>query len=284
MSSNLLKSGWVTIRQEETRVIDSNSLIQKKIRNGLSIQNRKTGGEEASCGDGFLSGLNAETIEYSEDSQEEAVLKSPSEEEKEALFREIQQAREELASVKAEADSMIENAKAEITIMQTKAYEEAKNQGYQEGCRQGMAEADALKNEYAASQKQLEADYQRELEELEPKLIDALTGIYEHVFQVDLSDYKELVTGLLIRTMQKMDDVRIFMVHISREDYHKVINGRERILAETGTGSAKVEFIEDMTLSQSQCFIETENGIYDCSLGTELKELERKLKLLSYEK
>lgn len=283
MSSNLLKSGWVTIRQEDARVIDSNSLIQKKIRNGLSIQNRKTG-EEVSGGDGFLSGLNAETIEYSEDSQDEAVLKSPSEEEKEALIREIQQAREELASVKAEADSMIENAKAEITIMQTKAYEEAKNQGYQEGCRQGTAEADALKNEYAASQKQLEADYQRELEELEPKLIDALTGIYEHIFQVDLSDYKELVTGLLIRTMQKMDDVRIFMVHISREDYHTVINSRERILAETGTGSAKVEFIEDMTLSQSQCFIETENGIYDCSLGTELKELERKLKLLSYEK
>lgn len=284
MSSNLLKSGWVTIRQEDARVIDSNSLIQKKIRNGLSIQNRKTGGEEVSGGDGFLSGLNAETIEYSEDSQDEAVLKSPSEEEKEALIREIQQAREELAAVKAEADSMIENAKAEITIMQTKAYEEAKNQGYQEGCRQGMAEADALKNEYAASQKQLEADYQRELEELEPKLIDVLTGIYEHIFQVDLSDYKELVTGLLIRTMQKMDDVRIFMVHISREDYHTVINSRERILAETGTGSAKVEFIEDMTLSQSQCFIETENGIYDCSLGTELKELERKLKLLSYEK
>lgn len=284
MSSNLLKSGWVTIRQEDARVIDSNSLIQKKIRNGLSIQNRKTGGEEVSGGDGFLSGLNAETIEYSEDSQDEAVLKSPSEEEKEALIREIQQAREELAAVKAEADSMIENAKAEITIMQTKAYEEAKNQGYQEGCRQGTAEADALKNEYAASQKRLEADYQRELEELEPKLIDALTGIYEHIFQVDLSDYKELVTGLLIRTMQKMDDVRIFMVHISREDYHKVINSRERILAETGTGSAKVEFIEDMTLSQSQCFIETENGIYDCSLGTELKELERKLKLLSYEK
>lgn len=284
MSSNLLKSGWVTIRQEDARVIDSNSLIQKKIRNGLSIQNRKTGGEEVSGGDGFLSGLNAETIEYSEDSQDEAVLKSHSEEEKEALIREIQQAREELAAVKAEADSMIENAKAEITIMQTKAYEEAKNQGYQEGCRQGTAEADALKNEYAASQKQLEADYQRELEELEPKLIDALTGIYEHIFQVDLSDYKELVTGLLIRTMQKMDDVRIFMVHISREDYHTVINSRERILAETGTGSAKVEFIEDMTLSQSQCFIETENGIYDCSLGTELKELERKLKLLSYEK
>ena len=29
--------------------------------------------------------------------------------------------------------------------------------------------------------------------------------------------------------------------------------------------------------------IETENGVYDCSLDTELSELTRKLKLLSYE-
>lgn len=55
------------------------------------------------------------------------------------------------------------------------------------------------------------------------------------------------------------------------------------MISETGTGSAHVEIIEDMTLSQAECFIETENGIYDCSLDTQLRELERKLKLLSYE-
>ena len=45
-----------------------------------------------------------------------------------------------------------------------------------------------------------------------------------------------------------------------------------------------MELVEDMTLSRSQCFIETENGIYDCSLDTQLSELKRKLKLLSYER
>jgi len=45
-----------------------------------------------------------------------------------------------------------------------------------------------------------------------------------------------------------------------------------------------LEIAEDMTLSPTQCYIETDNGIYDCSLDTELAELSRKLKLLSYEK
>ena len=39
-----------------------------------------------------------------------------------------------------------------------------------------------------------------------------------------------------------------------------------------------------MTLSESQCMIETEAGVYDCSLETELKELCKKLRILSYKK
>ena len=45
-----------------------------------------------------------------------------------------------------------------------------------------------------------------------------------------------------------------------------------------------VEVVEDATLGKNDCLIETENGIFDCGLGTQLAELRQKLKLLSYEK
>ena len=45
-----------------------------------------------------------------------------------------------------------------------------------------------------------------------------------------------------------------------------------------------VEVIEDISLSKNQCFIETDGGIFDCGLDTELTELSNKLKVLSYEK
>lgn len=48
--------------------------------------------------------------------------------------------------------------------------------------------------------------------------------------------------------------------------------------------NSTVEIIEDFTLSKNECMIETEGGIFDCGLGTELRELSAKLKLLSYEK
>ena len=81
----------------------------------------------------------------------------------------------------------------------------------------------------------------------------------------------------------RIEDSRNFLVHVSKEDYEGVIASREYIRSEAGAG-VTVEIVEDVTLSRSQCFIETENGIYDCSLDTQLSELGRKLRLLSYEK
>ena len=43
-----------------------------------------------------------------------------------------------------------------------------------------------------------------------------------------------------------------------------------------------VDFVQDATLAPASCLIETENGVFDCSLETELKELKRKLMLLAY--
>lgn len=41
--------------------------------------------------------------------------------------------------------------------------------------------------------------------------------------------------------------------------------------------------MKDITLGKGECLIETEGGIFDCGLGTQLSELRQKLKLLSYE-
>ena len=37
-------------------------------------------------------------------------------------------------------------------------------------------------------------------------------------------------------------------------------------------------------LKENECVIETNAGVFDCSLGVELEELSRKLRLLSFER
>lgn len=283
LSSNLFKSNWVVVQKEDTRIIDNNELVEKRLKEAF-LKKPAPASEEAGDESDFLSGLGAQRLEEGENFEgSENVLKAVSAQEREALAKEVEEAKAQLEDIRAQSEQLISDAQSEIEAMKKEAYAQAKEEGYQAGYEKGMKEANVLKKECAEKEKQLEVQYQQKIEALEPAFIDALTGIYEHIFKVELNQYKKLTTNLLIRTMQKIEDVRNFMVHVSREDYQRVISDRERLISETGTGSANVEIIEDMTLSRAECFIETENGIYDCGLDTQMSELERKLKLLSYE-
>ena len=281
MSRNFFKAGWFVVN-ESTRVIDSNTLMEQRLKKAAESR----GYEEKQQGeaiDGFRAGLDADAVDtlLTPDGGVE-ILKETAMREQEALEKELEAARAELEKVRAEADQMIQSANVQIEQMRMDALEEAKNQGYQEGYDQGMAQAQVLKDDYLSKMEELNRDYRHKVEELEPMFVSNLTEIYEHVFKVDLSAYKQLVSNLLIDAMLKTDSAKNYIVHVSKQDYVMVCEERERIQEETGTLADHLEIVSDMTLSTSQCMIETESGIYDCSLGTELEELKRKLKLFSY--
>lgn len=283
MSSNLFKAGWVTVNREETRVIDNNKLLEEKM--SASLRAASLPEEMMYDEDGFCGGLAAQELAVDalfDPDGAGTVIKAPSEDEREALYAEIEAAKAELVELQQQADAMMTQAKSEIGAMQMKAYEEAKNQGYQEGERLGKAEFESAKADYINKKNELEAYYRQKVEELEPEFIDTLTGIYEHIFKVDLSRYRDLIISLFETSIQKIEGSGSLLLHVSKADYESVLAGKERL--KTQAGSMGLEIVEDMMLAETQCYIETDNGIYDCSLDTELSELSRKLKLLSYEK
>lgn len=284
MYSNLYKSYWVNVCNDETRVIDNNGLVEKKLKGAvLRAASVLQADRQVVEFDDFSDGLSAESLDALLTSTDDGmVLKSVLTEEQESLQREIETAKEELAILKNQADRMIEDAKSQIGAMQIKAYEEAKNQGYEEGKRIGLEEAKAAKAECDRLKKHLQEEYQQKVQQLEPAFMETITGIYEHIFKVDLSDYQEFASNLLLNTMQEIDSARNCIVHVSKEDYQTVIEQKDRLRAQAG-GSTLMEIVEDMTLPKAQCYIETENGIFDCSLDTQLRELGKKLRLLSYE-
>lgn len=285
MSNNLYKANWVMVG-DDARVIDVEELSRRKLEEAmLERQKRAAYAEENQWTDedGFAEGLAAENVDalFDEDG-EGAVLKSAVLAEQEKVNAQLEEAKAELERVREQSEQMLAKAQDEIEGLKQQALQEAQEQGYQEGYQNGMREAEALKDECRQKEKQLEEAFQQKIEELEPMFIETLTGIYEHIFKVDLSAYQSLIENLLIDALQKTDSARNYIIHVSKEDYPEICKQKERIQEEAGASAAGFEFISDMTLFPSQCMIETENGIFDCSLGTELEELSRKLKLLSY--
>lgn len=296
--SNLLKGYFVQVDDAE-REIDSNDLVEAKVQEEVQRLTRlqllaeegllSEDGEE-----GFTEGLPISNIDalVGEDA-ESAVLRADApapgpasaldaeREELENIREEKENLLGQIEELNAQADEIIANASAEAESLINEAYENAKNEGYNAGFNEGMQ---AVESERAAVEElrdSLQREYEAQLLDLEPRFIDAITKIYEQIFKIDLSSSVVILRALLIDTILGTDSARNIIVHISREDYQEIIAIKEDILTETGMQEDNVEFVQDATLGQGACIVETENGVFDCSLGTELEELRRKLMILS---
>jgi flagellar assembly protein FliH len=120
------------------------------------------------------------------------------------------------------------------------------------------------------------------LREAEPKFIDTLTGIYEHIFHVSLKNSRELIVYLIQNTMRNIEGGGTYVIHVSKEDFPFASVQKKELVKGTNINLDSVELLEDATLNKNECMIETGNGVFDCSLGTQLEALNEELRLLSY--
>ena len=284
MFSNLYKAGFVHLG-EDARVIDMNAILEKRLKEEAERRSRQPEHELVAAQDGFTEGLNAEKVDVLLEPDAEATsLQNASIQEQEQLRQEIEEARNELASLQAQIEQEKEQAQLEIDQMKAKAFEEANEQGYQEGYRKGLDSVQELQKQCEDERLQQEQEYQKKLEEMEPLMVDTLCDVYSHIFKVEAKEHKELVLKLLQDTLLKVDGTGSIIVHVAKEDYAYVQEQKGALLEEAGMQSGSVEIVSDAALARAQCMIETEGGVYDCSLDTELAELKRRLMLLAYQK
>lgn len=298
MYNNVFKAYQVNVQGDDKLVIDNNARVAKKIEQLEEILTRKAAeSSEEELLDGFSGGLDAEQVEaLISDSEEEpaAVIKAEKRTESvkqdtaEALAIMSAQAEEILASARREADriksSALMEAQIEIENMRQSVYDEAKTQGYDAGYQEAAAQLEKQRVELQKQRQTMEAEYQQLVDELEPKFVETLTEIYEKVFQIDLKKEHDIIMHLISSTMHKIEGNSNYLIHVSKEDYPYVNMKKSETLVSVVSANASVEIVEDMTLGPNDCIIETDGGVFDCGLGTQLEELSQKLRLLSYTK
>ena len=286
MSSNVLKGRYISGNggtSTEKIIIDTNELALKRLE---AIKASMLQPEGASRGDGFVQGLNAETVELLLTDEElgPALIKANAANPETILADANAEAEAIIQNANVRAESILADAKAQAREALIKAVEDGKVQGYNEGSKKAQDELEQLKKELERKEAQLEVDYYKQMENMEPELVEVITGIYEHIFHVELRSYREILTHLISTTMRKIDGSREFVIHVSKEDYPFVSMQKKQLAAGVASSSSNVEVVEDMTLSRNECMIETEGGIFDCGLGTQMHELRQRLQLLAYQK
>lgn len=288
--SNLFKAGFVNYDNSEAFIIDSNDLANKKIEAFKEMESRKQNSsnspeDEFSVNleeDEFVPGINTEQLsQLTEDQNILEPYQTDPQFDMEAMQAEIDL---KLQQAQEQADAIVQQAQEQAQGIMDQAAADGHQQGYDAGYAEGVAAAEALKEEIEQQRGDLEAEYQKIVDELEPEMVDVLTQIYEHVFNVDLRDDKGIILHLLKNTLSRIEPGNDLIVHISSDDYDEVLDEKASLEASITSPSTTMEIIEDPLLKENECMIESDSGIFDCSLGVELSELSRKLKLLSFDR
>ena len=292
MYNNLYKSSYVN-QDEKVRIIQSNDLVAKKldsIANSVIMDNSDEVDESimqdvlatdvaSLLKDEGEDGFRGIDISLA-DNKPGAKARTSSKD----IQASSSQASDIIARATSEAEKIIQDAEAEADQIKEKAFAEAKEEGYNAGLSAGKKSLEEEEAKLKKKEEDLIEEYKAKIDEIEPSLVDVLTGIYEHVFHVDFSDRKEVIYHLAKNTLSAMESGKTYTLRLSPDDYNFLSLQKRDLVKGSGIPVESLEFVEDKSLTQGNAFIETDGGIFDCSVTTHMENLRKTLQILSYEK
>ena len=131
-----------------------------------------------------------------------------------------------------------------------------------------------------AKKTELENEYNELKDSIEPELVEVITDVFRKVTGVVTEDNHDIILHLINDVMHNADASRDFVIKVSPDDYSFLINNQGKIYCAMSR-EVNIDIVEDVTLERNQCMIETNTGIFNCSLDIELNKLINNIKLLS---
>lgn len=288
MSKNIVKANFIQLSADNVKVIDSNSLVAKRLEGYTGVLREPAyepednvdideGGLDESTMNELLADVdeNGEPLLDNEEGFSEINFAETAENISEAVEETLEDARRQAEEIINEATRQAEGIKAE-------AFRAGEEEGYNEGHERAVKECEMIKNEVLEYKKSLEEEYERMSRDMEPKLVDAITKVYRKVFSENFYNNDAVVVYLIHNALMHTESDSRILIHVSEDDYETVLAAKDEIFSHMTLHELPTIDI-DAGLSKGQAKIETSHGMLDCSIDTQLKELERTVRLVSYE-
>lgn len=286
-SSNLLKGSY--IKDNGQRIIDFNDIISNK------LEVLKKQAEEGNVNSGFVSGLSATVVEsLISEADEENISNNAVD----AIATDISGMNEKnenaeladsiIAQAQEKADEIIANAQKQAdSLMKTaerqgydKGYYDGHSKGYAEGCNKAAGEYSQRLEEVENERIRLNEEFKAEYASIEPKIVGTILDVIENITGIVYDGNRDIIIHLINRVLEEADASGEYIVKVSHDDYSFVLGKQARLYA-ASSKDMNIDIIEDRNLSSGQCIIETDGGIFDCSLDVQMEQLVNDIRLLS---
>lgn len=272
--SNLYKSGYISFSEQNTLVIDAN---KNHVLQQIEEENQKRL-HHTTVGDDDAEGSSGEMPEGSEDDFQgfeiENIDMADVREQANAVFEDAQ----------AASERILEEARAEALMLKEEAKQAGREEGYQKGLEdakvQLAAQESELQNRYDLIRQQLENDYENQLREAEPRMVDIICGLLHKISGVMITEEQGVMVHIIHNALMGIENTDSVSIKVSEDDYAEVYS-RYDWLKQQINSNITVELVSDVKLSKNECMIETENGIINCSLNEQLDHLVKSLQLLA---
>ena len=196
----------------------------------------------------------------------------------------LQGAEQEAESIRSQAhmdaDAIRDRANADAQLAKNQGYEEGRNEGYQSGVMQAQDEYNQKLEELNQRQLEIENDYHERLAAMEGELTNVILSVVDHVFHSQIAGKREIVMHLIEDAISHSNASNEFQIHLCPQDALHFREMKEELMQRL-PGEVKLDLIEDALLSPGDCTIETDGGIFDCSVDTEFDALLRDIRSLS---
>lgn len=265
--SNLYKQRYVASEPSGKRIINSNQMVEQKLaqlQRSCFMKNM-----DVQENGGFLAGILAQEVEAVQTAEPETDYIKEAKEEAERI----------LAEARTQVEHILSDANEEAASIREQAREEGRQQGYAEGSEIAEQELKQEQKNYEDKINKQEEQYQDKLEDMEPKLLDVILQVIEKVFHIQFSNKKEILLYLIQKTLGQAENCRQFQIRTGQDNYQFLETHKDEI-ANALDSEIVINIIADPAMKDDACLIETESGMYDCSISTEFENLIKDIRSL----
>ena len=259
---NLYTQYFVHNEPENTRVINSNDIVEKRLEKMAELKRME---QKTTDGNGSSAGIVGPDTDYVEEIDHTAEAKK--------------EAEKILAEAHAQAETILSQADQEAENIR----ENAKNTGYQEGrqCLESelAAQREQLQNEYQRKQETLQDEFREKQKNMEKDLVDVILEVFNKVFHIQFDNKKHILMYLIDDAILNIEGDKKFRIKVANSNVMFLENHKEEILERVGAG-IEIEIVADSSMDGNSCVIETDSGVFDCSLGVQLENLIKDIKSL----
>lgn len=280
--SNFYRNNYVICDEQVRRVINVNDRIAEKMQTIVKqqqlerreelLRQRMEAGEDGEIE--FTEGLFAEELEL-----EGLELEGESEPQIDYVAQAQEEAEQILANANSQAVQIHDQAMQEAEIIRETARQEGYASGYETATMQAEEELRVQREALEQQAQEQQVSYEEALQELEPKLLDTILTVFDEVFQMQFRGKQEMLQQLVMNAVRGIRETRSYKLRVCEAEVAMLRAYKSHIQEKVGE-DVQIEIVMDPDLTESQCVIDADSGVYECSLDVQLENLIRDLRSL----